>query len=85
MSNDDDELDREVRELASQLTDEQMDSIARKLGLRDDERVRRTGESETGNCSFCGKPSSEVGDMVTNGAGARICRQCLGAFSSGPA
>lgn len=83
MSNDDDELDREVRELASQLTDEQMDSIARRLGLRDDERVRRTDEQ--GSCSFCGKSSSEVGDMVTNGAGARICRQCLGAFSSGSA
>ena len=81
MSNDDDELDREVRELASQLTDEQMDSIARRLGLRDDEQVRKTGEE--GNCSFCGKPSSEVGDMVTNGGGARICRQCLGAFSGG--
>ena len=81
MSDNDDELDREVRELASQLTDEQLDSIARRLGLRDDERVRRTGEE--GNCSFCGKSVSEVGDMVTNGAGARICRQCLSMFSGG--
>lgn len=83
MNNDDDELDREVRELASQLTDDQMDSIARRLGLRDDERVRKTGEQ--GNCSFCGKPTEEVGEMVTNGAGARICRHCLASFGGGQA
>ena len=78
MSNNDDELDREVRELANQLTDEQMDSIARRLGLRDDERVRKTGEE--GSCSFCGRETAEVGEMVTNGAGARICRKCLASF-----
>ena len=83
MSNDDDELDREVRELASQLSDDQMDSIARRLGLRDDERVRKT--AEIGTCSFCGRGTDEVGDMVTNGARVRICRRCLASFGGGQA
>lgn len=83
MSNDDEELDREVRELASQLTDDKMDAIARRLGLREDERVQKT--EQDGNCSFCGSSTAEVGAMVTNGAGARICRQCLGAFGGGNA
>lgn len=78
MSDDDQHLDRELESLASQLDDDKMDAIARRLGLRDDEQVHRT-ESQ-GHCSFCARPQSEVGAMVSNGAGARICRECLASF-----
>lgn len=81
MSDKDNDLDGEIESLASQLSDEQMDSIARRLGLREDERVHRT-EAE-GQCSFCGRPQNEVGAMVSNGAGARICGECLASFRSG--
>ncbi len=81
MVDDENELDREIRNLSEQLTDEKVDAIARRLGLRPDEQPKRSDEAV--NCSFCGKASSEVGSMVTNGAGAHICRKCLAAFSQG--
>ncbi|KAA8985346.1 hypothetical protein CK501_09250 [Halovibrio salipaludis] len=80
MSDDDQELDREIESLASQLDDDKMDAIARRLGLRDDEQVHRT--QADGQCSFCGRPQAEVGAMVSNGAGARICGECLASFRS---
>ena len=76
----DQDLDREIESLASQLSDEQMYSIARRLGVRGDERVHRT--QAEGQCSFCGRPQEEVGSMVSNGAGARICGECLASFRS---
>ncbi|GLQ32593.1 ClpX C4-type zinc finger protein [Litoribrevibacter albus] len=29
------------------------------------------------SCSFCGKPSAEVGALITSPQGAKICRQCI--------
>ncbi|XOZ34637.1 ClpX C4-type zinc finger protein [Halomonadaceae bacterium KBTZ08] len=80
MSDNDENLDREIESLASQLSDDQMDSIARRLGLRGDEQVHRT--EAQGQCSFCGRAQSEVGAMVSNGAGARVCGECLAQFRS---
>ena len=79
MSNEDNELDRELQNLSEQLNDEKMDAIARRLGLRPEEKPRKTEDSVS--CSFCGRSAGEAGPMVTNGAGAQICRQCLSDFA----
>ena len=82
MSKDDDnELDREIQNMAEQLTDEKVDALARRLGLRDEEKPRRSDEQDIA-CSFCQTPASQAGPLVTNGAGAHICRRCLASFQS---
>jgi len=78
---DENELDREIQNMAEQLTDEKVDALARRLGLRDEEKPHRT-EQQDAVCSFCQSPASEVGPLVTNGAGAHICRRCLVSFQS---
>lgn len=79
MSYDENELDREVRALAEQLSDDKVDAIARRLRLRGDERVQKS--EADGHCSFCGRSKAQVGAMVSNGADARICRPCLSHFA----
>jgi|GEM_PF-620673 len=87
---DDDELDRQMRNLAGQLTDDKVREIADRLGLRDHEKPRKPTEApepkvvdqDDGSvCSFCGGTREQVGVMIRSRSGACICRGCLSSMS----
>jgi hypothetical protein len=54
-------------------------SAAKGTDMTDD--AKSAFRAEIGECSFCKKPSSEVG-RIFGGAGAYICQPCVGACTT---
>ena len=87
----DSDIDRELKALLEQLSDEDLNAITRKLGLdqheprktpaadHQDRAVEAAKEGEA-VCSFCGQDSQRAGMMVSNRKGQFVCRGCLAKF-----
>ena len=81
----DDELDRQMRSLASQLTDDKVEEIRARLGLRDpgsDSAHAKVTQDPAATYSFCGADESDSNRLVQGKSGAVICARCLSMMQS---
>lgn len=93
----DQELDKQMEQLAQQLTDDKVKAIAERLGLHRHEKAQREAEAphtrdpsapgiserEDATCSFCEGRREDVGPMVESRNGALICKGCIATMVAG--